>query len=419
MPLPPIESAVEIEPESFAASAVSERFERTDDVVPGGDTTQGADDAAAKTAADKAAADAASKAASDKAASDKAAELENPNLAATKKEEPVESDELPAELSAGMTAKAKAKAQASWKGKNVEVKTAKQQAAEADARSKDLQAKLDESAKVTTELEGLKKELDATKQKLADYEGEVYVARVESHPKFKAEIKGPMDAITSSVTAIATRYEMKPETLLRAIQEPDEAKRTDLLDEAIADLKHVDQIKVTQAAERYQDLRAKADDMRKDAGKRLEEMTREQQAGIERHSAQTAKDYRDAVRERWEAAQQTNPFVRKVDGKDTWNKHLDDVLREIEALDVNALPVETVAAAQVSHCILPEVMKVAKHYKGVAEKEKTRADAAEAKMKDYLKSAPGAGSGNGSRESSSTEGEDDGSFVGAAFSARQ
>lgn len=414
-----IESSAEIDPDSFAASSVPERFDGT----PGGDAAadqaaadakaasdKAAADQTAKAEADKATAEAADKAAKEKIEADKAkAELENPNLAAVKQPEP-EDDKKPA----GMTDKA----WVSWKAKNAEVKTAKQEAAAERTRSAELQAKLDASIKLSTEHEALKKELEATKQKLTDYEGEVYVSRIESHPEFKANIKGPMDAITSSVSAIATRYEIAPDVLLKAIQEPDEAKRTDLLEEAITEFKRVDQITVAQAADRFQSLRAKADDMRKDAGKKLEEMTAADKEANEKMNAQTAKDYQSAVESEWDTAQQLYPYIRKVDGADKWNTHLDGHKRDAAAVDVSNLPVERVAKAEIALRILPEVAKAAKHFQTKNAELQTKLDASEKKLKEYLASAPGAGAGAAAREATSSEGGDgDESFTGAAMGA--
>lgn len=419
MPVENIESATEIDPDSFAASSVPERFEAgaLESESAGADTTQAdakaaADKAAADTAkadADKATAEAADKTAKEKHDKAAADELDNPNLKEAKKEEAADDDKKPA----GMTDKA----WVSWKSKNAEVKTAHQKAAEADARAKDFESKYNESQKLGGDLESLKKELESAKQKLADYEGEVYVSRVESHPKFKAEIKGPLDEITTGIAEMAKTYEIPEDDLLRAIREPDKAKRADLLEEATKDFKAVDRDEVVQSARDWHRLQRKADDMRKDAGQKLKEMGDAEKVQSDKQNAKVIQDYRDSVKEQWNAAQNTIPYIRKSEGADAWNKHLDGIQREIEALDVGALPVERVSEMAISHKVMPEVMKVAKHFQAQTEKEKARADAAEAKIKEYLKTAPGAGSGNGARENGSNGADSDESFVGSAFSS--
>lgn len=419
-----IESAVEIEPESFAASSVPEKFGNTDGEAEqkGGDAAQADSKSSEKTAQDTAKSDTyKDDTASEKEAKEKgktteekppADEFANPNLKEAKKEEAAEDDKKPA----GMTDKA----WVSWKAKGAEVKAAKQEAATEKAERLEIEAKYNESKKFADELGLTKKELESIKQKLADYEGEVYVSRVESHPKFKAEIKGPMDEITTGITDLAKRYEVPPDALLRAIQEPDAAKRADLLEEATADFKRVDQSDVVQSAKDWHRLQRKADDMRKDAGQKLKEMGDAEKAQSEKQTAKITQDYRDSVKDQWNAAQNTIPYIRKADGADAWNKHLDGIQREIESLDVGALPVERVSEMAISHKVLPEVMKVAKYFESDNKELRKQLEAEKARNKQYLATAPGAGGGSTRHESGSNGNGSDGdeSFTGAAFASR-
>lgn len=334
-------------------------------------------------------------------------DLSNPNLAGEKPADKVvaeDEDKKPV----GMTDKA----WVSWKAIKAEAKTAKQQATEADARVKDLQAKLDESAKTATDLESLKKELDATKQQLAAYEGEMSVTRIEGTKQFKETIKAPMAEIVKTVADLAARYEIPPDALMRAVQEPDKAKRADLLEEHLSDMKGADREELVQSTRDWHRLQRNAEEMRSDAGKRLEEMTRAEKEEFEKQTAKTTEDYRGSVTEAWNLLQNEIPVIRKVAGQDKWNAYLDGKERKIAALDVNNLPVEEVARMAVYKEAMPEVMSALKHYQSQSEKEKTRADAAEAKLRDYLKGAPGAGSGaNGTGAAVKESG--DGSFVGS------
>lgn len=365
------------------------------------DLGAGADDAAAKA---KAESDAAAKVAGDAAAKEKAdaeakvkadatakagtEDLTNPNLTGEQKVEEVkleDEDKKPA----GMTDKAFV----SWKAKNAEVKASRAETEQVKTEIATLRTQLEEAKKVAPELDSLKKQLEETKQRLGEYESEISVTRIEGTKQFKTAVSAPQGVITTEMTELAKRYEVEPETLLRAIQEPDAGKRADLLETATADFKGVDKLDVVQAAKDWQRTQRAAAEMRQDAGKRLEEITRESAAEDEKRASLTTQDYRNAVTSEWDAAQQSIPYIRRVEGQEKWNAHLDGIRRAAEAVDVNQLPVEEVAKMNVAHRLLPEVLTVAKHFESQSKTNLDRAVKAEKQLADYIKIAPAAGGG--------------------------
>lgn len=394
-------------PEDSTSAAISKEINLDADGAQAG--TSNADtvvkEAAAAKEAEKTAAD---KAAADKTAAD---QLVNPNLAGNEAAAAtVKVDDPEEKKPAGMTDKA----WISWKSKNQEIKEAKQKITEAETRAKDFETKYNESQKLATDLESAKKELEVVKQKLAEYDSEISVTRVEATPQFKQAVTAPLAEINSSVAEIAARYEVPSETLLRAIQEPDHGKRTDALEDAITDFKRPDQLEIVTVAKEYHRVQKIAAEMRQDAGKRLEQMTTEQKLADERMSAQNISEYRSATTAAWNNLQQLVPVIRKVEGNDKWNAYLDSKQREIEALDVNNLPLDTVARMAAAEKAMPEVMTALKHFQSEAEKQKARADAAEAKNKEYLATAPGAGAGaHGKNGGDSTQ--RNGSFEDSVF----
>lgn len=380
------------------------------------DLGAGADDAAAKAKAEsdataKAAGDAAAKAQADaeaKAKTDAAAkagtaeDLTNPNLTGeqkpAEKAKPEDEDVKPA----GMTDKAFV----SWKAKNAEVKASRAETEQAKTELATLRTQLEEAKKAAPELDSLKKQLEETKLRLEEYEGEISITRIEGTKQFKTAVSAPQGQITTEMTELAKRYEVEPETLLRAIQEPDAGKRADLLEAVTSDFKGVDKLDVVQAAKDWQRTQREAAAMRQDAGKRLEEITRESAAEEEKKATLNTQDYRTAATERWNAYQQKIPYIRKSEGNEKWNTHLESKLRKVESVNVNQLPVDDVADAMVAREILPEVESVARHFETQSKANLERAVKAEKQLAEYIKTAPGAagGTNNGDRATTKTAG---------------
>lgn len=355
----------------------------------------------AKAAADaKTSADAKSAAeAAEKAKADKSASTSNPNLSAdtTVAKEPTASEEEDKKPE-GVTEKA----WISWKGKEAARKQAIKERDEAKKEAESIRAELAESGKTKDERDALKKELEETKAKIGEYEQEISITRVEATAKFKEQVTAPQTKIKATVEEIAKRYEIPAKTLMDAIQEPDAAKRAEALSDAIEDLKLADQLKIGQAEERWQETLDKAASFKTDAGKQLEEIERQKTAEDSQRTDSVKKDYHSAFRTAWENALQTTPKVKKVDGADAWNKHLDAIGEEGTSIDPNDLPVEDLAKFVSSHLVLPKVLESLNHLD--AENKRLTAELAAEKKRiaDYKANAIGAGSGNNGGENGSS-----------------
>lgn len=321
------------------------------------------------------------------------AELDNPNLQPVEVKEPEpETDKKPE----GMTEKG----WVSFKAIKAERDAAKQERDAVRTEVEALKKQVAEKAQATKELEDLRKELAATKEQLTGYESEITVTRVEATPKFKKEITAPMGEIKTGAEEIAKRYEVSPDVLMRAIQEPDQAKAVDLMEDVTSDMKQVDRTEMVQMRRDWQRTQKLADELRKNAGQQLEAITREQKLADERASTKTVSDYRAAATEKFKALQERVPILRNVEGKDQWNAHLQAKLRKIESIDVNDLPVEEVADMAAAREALPELQSALTFISKERDDLKTKLAAAEERLAKYKTTDPAAGggrTGNGSK----------------------
>jgi hypothetical protein len=401
--------ATEIASGSFADAAGGD-----DEIEEGSPDTSAAN--AEQTAADEAATKAAADAST--TTTTKKDGVTNPNLddepEAVTTTAAANDDEIPAEQLKGMTAGAAAKAKETWKTLKAEARTA---AAERDAARAEVAAakKLAEDAgKTGPEIERLKKEIADRDTRLKEFEGEISLTRIEATPQFKSQVSGPIKSAEDFVRSLATRYELaSPAALLDAIRETDPQKRLEALEELSSDFRFGDRTNLFDAAKVHAAASVAGEDMRKEAGTKLEQMTRQEQEELERANTANLTEFRTTAEERFAAMQEQHPLLRHVEGKPEWNAYVDGIKADITGVNVNELPIADVAKAVVSDRILPEIARVANHFQGAYKKEREARIAAEKKLADYRATAPGAGGGRTTEGGPGGAKGGDESFLGA------
>lgn len=400
MPAAPTQSDTDpdIRKGSFADAAGSEDEPQQDDSASRAAEAAAAAAEAQRAAEDKAtqdhraAAEAAAKAEADKKATGELGKPANAN--------PHLDDETPAapkvdpkdeEVPHGMTGKAAE----TWKSLKQTAKEAAAALVPLQSEVEGLKKQLAERDKSAPEIEALRKQNEDLTKKIAEFEGEIAIGRIEATQKFKTDVTAPMKSAEDVVKAIATKYELSsPIELIEALRETDENKRTDALSEIARDFKIGDSTKLFAAAEAYAKATKIGEDLRKDANASLERLTEEQKQERNRELTLNTSNFRKAVSEEFRAMQEKFPILRAVEGRDDWNKYLTSIREGIESVDVNDLPVDEVARAFTSHRILPEIDGALKHFRSMADKERKARIAAEEKLEAFKSATPGAGGGH-------------------------
>ncbi|MGB7195353.1 MAG: hypothetical protein WBD81_18005 [Collimonas pratensis] len=354
------------------------------------------DDAAAKAAQEKTEAD--TKLAADgkteearlvaeKAEAEKGGEakpdLSNPNLAS---EKPKAETEIPRPK--GMDEKGFQ----TWKKLHIERDTATK---ERDTLKAEFEAFKAESAKNAPEIDSLKKELAATKAQLDEQQGEISITRIEASKHFKETVGEPQKRILAKMSEMAKRYEIPEKSLLDVIQESDPAKQSEAMTDAIADFKLPDQHKVVQAAEQWSELQEKANSLRADASKKLEEINREAKGSEEKILAENKRDYQAAAAKAWNGRLETTATLKKVDGATAWNDHLDAIGKKVAELDPNDVDLERLADMATAQEAVPLLESSVKHLQAQNQKLADELKAEKARNAAFLKQSPAAGGGHG------------------------
>lgn len=344
--------------------------------------------AAEKTALDKKTADE-----SDEKAK-KDASSANPNLAEEKEEKPavVETEEKKPK---GMTDEG----WTSWKNLRASEKAAKAEAATARAELEENKKRLGEIDKHSKEAEDLRKDNEALKKSITDYEGVLSIHKVESSAKYKTKVTDPRKEITATVEEISKRYDLPPGPLIEAIKEKDREKRKTALLDLISDFDELDKIDINQSVKDWIKTEHDSQELLADASKQAEEIDREAKGNQEAMRVGVKKEYDTAFQSEWEKALLLTPKVKKVAGSDGWNKHLDSIAQEGVSLDPNDIPVEVLAKLKASELLLPKVLESLNHLDTENKRLKDELAAEKKRNKEYrsteLKAGAGANGENG------------------------
>ena len=244
---------------------------------------------------------------------------------------------------------------------------------QADSQLKDLQAKLEQFTKEREELEG-----------------ELRLSRIEATREYKVNIADPTKAAVQAISEIAKVYEVRPSTLLEAVNEPDGAKRRALLKEMTGEMDAADALAVRMKVDELLQLNGKREEMIRESKATLEAMARAEEEQEKAERSKYDSEAKKAFGEVWDTFQKELPLLKKIDGNDQWNKTIDEIRVHAEKLDAEPLDHKQRAALTYQAVTLPLVVQVFKDY--VA---KTNQELASLKtnLSEYRKATPSVAAG--------------------------
>ena len=242
-----------------------------------------------------------------------------------------------------------------------------------DAQLKELQAKLEQFQK-----------------EREDLESELRISRIEATSEYKVNISEPTKAAVQTISDIAKVYDVRPSTLLEAVNEPDGAKRRTMLKEMTGEMDAADALAVRMKVDELIQINAKRDEMVKESKSTLEALTKAEEEEERMERAKYDADAKKAFGEVWESFQAELPLLKKIDGNDQWNQTIDQLRSQAERLDAEPLDHRQRAALTYQAVTLPLVVQVFKDYVS-----KTNQEMASLKtnLAEYRKATPGTGAG--------------------------
>lgn len=208
---------------------------------------------------------------------------------------------------------------------------------EATLQTKEVRiAELEATAAKTAELE----------EKIAQYEKEISVVRLEQTVEFQETVTKPLKEMSDKVTSIADAYDIDAAKLIAAVAEPDEAKRRALFKDLTSgvDIDVEDNIALRNIATKTHEIYAKEDDLYKNADASLDELAVKRESETAAQMAARSEERSKASDIAASSILKAMPFLsellpdltKKV--KDTPLETLDPLRASYNALAGEALP---------------------------------------------------------------------------------
>ena len=277
---------------------------------------------------------------------------------------------------------------------------------EAKAKLKDFEAKVatrteaveDKGGDVKTDsqLAEYQAKLEQFQKERDELEGELRLTKVEATREYKTAVGDPIKQTVQTIADIAKVYELRPNSILDAAQEPDGAKRRTILKELTSDMDPVDALAVRTKVDDLALLNAKREEMIRESKTALEAISRREEEAEKANRAKYDVEAKKAFGEVWNNFQEEMPLLKKVEGNDQWNKTIEDIRSQAERLDSEPLDHKQRAALTYQAVTLPLVVQVFKDYVS-----KTNQELASLKsnLSEYRKATPGVGSGSAPEKS--------------------
>lgn len=262
-------------------------------------------------------------------------EAEQATEETTKEEEPAE-DIDDSEDTKSMSAAAGAK----FKELKAELKQYKAQLAEA-------QKAVEESKSTQANSE----EIEFLRSKLAEYEQEISVTRVEATPEYKRAVLEPTQVILDAASTLAERYKLDSRKLVNALREESATEGSDALTELAGDFSERDRVRLYRMADDLADVARRREFLRENASKAMADMEA-QRAVYEKEQVEIAKkEMSEAVTRTWAELFQQKDFVSSMD-----SKTLEDVKKYAQGTDYYDTSLDERAYAVYSGLLLPHVV---------------------------------------------------------------
>ena len=274
----------------------------------------------------------------------------------------------------------------------------------AASENKDAAQTPSENTEANVELERIRGEYETMKARVADYEKDAYVTRLESTDTFQKEVVQPRESVATSISDIAKRYsDIDQDAVVAAVRSGD----PDRISRVTADMSEFDRYRFYQHVEKYHEINAKEDNLRANSKESLENIYRSQREQQQAKAADDRGQWEKAIGDVWSKLENDFPILGKVEGDEDWNKKMETVRGFASPERFDKLTVRERAEALHRAAAFPVLVS---EFEAVLEELKATQD----KISKYEGATPGVSSNN--RDSGSGMGFGNGGFLESALS---
>lgn len=247
-----------------------------------------------------------------------------------------------------------------------------------------------EDTQTDSQLKDLQTKLEQFQKEREELEGELRVSRIEATREYKVAIAEPTKAAVQAISEIAKVYEVRPSSILEAVNETDGAKRRTLLKELTGEMDAADALAVRMKVDELVQLNGKREEMVRDSKASLEALAKAEEEQERAERAKYDTEAKKAFGEVWDTFQKELPLLKKIDGNDQWNKTIDEIRVQAEKLDAEPLDHRQRAALTYQAVTLPLVVQVFKDYVSKTNQELSNL---KTNLAEYRKATPSVGAG--------------------------
>jgi hypothetical protein len=211
--------------------------------------------------------------------------------------------------------------------------TAEARNAELEQQIQTLSAQVPDAQKLT--------DLEA---KVAEYEKELSVVRVEATSEFRKSVTEPLVAAETELNAIVAQYNIPESQLRAALNEKDPAKRSALLSDLSANFNRIDVASFDRLTADIKRLEGTRSAILSNAHERAQQREAQQQAEATKAKAKFAADWKGAVDSSFNKLAKELPIFGPT-GDATWDAAIAKIRADVKNIDIVSMPNEQVADA--------------------------------------------------------------------------
>lgn len=178
-----------------------------------------------------------------------------------------------------------------------------------------------QTSDATAEVERLRQELEATKTRLTEYEGEIKVSRLEATEEFKARVLQPREQIGLDAEEIATKYKIDADQVIRAFTSQD----SDAVAAVTADMNEFDRYRFYDLVKQFRAVAVLESDMRKNAASELDRISQVKRQSTEAEQTRRLEEWKAEAPKAFDVLQEEFPALAPIEGDAEWNKSLEQV----------------------------------------------------------------------------------------------
>ena len=259
-----------------------------------------------------------------------------------------------------------------FKELRVELKAEKQARIAAEQKALQTEARL-------KELDGTGAVSEELKQKIANYESELQLSRLEATEAYRAAVTEPLKEVATTADAIAVKYELNADEILDALALTDQAEQDDAFETLLAGVNERDKLKIYALAEKLPAIFEQRQRLHENKEQALEELEVRKAEADQQIAAQRATERKEATDLVFRRVEAKLPFLKTIGGVD-----LEAIKAQIVETDLESLDTANKSYNAFSGRALP---KLAAAYKAALDEiEKLTDD-----LDGYKKSSPGIG----------------------------